>query len=49
MRKLSEDCSDDEENFNTMVSLYCQWAEDIEEAEQAVLELFRKEYPELLN
>lgn len=37
---------DNEENFYTIESLYCQWAENQAEAELKVWEMFKEDYPE---
>jgi len=38
--------NDNGENFYSIISLYCQWAEDPGAAELKVWEMFEEEYPE---
>ena len=47
-KKVGEDCTDNEENIYTMDSLYSQWAEDPEEASQAIYTMFIDEFPEYI-
>lgn len=47
-RKESEFCDVDEENVYTMDSLYSQWAEDPEEASEAIYQMFVDEFPEYI-
>ena len=44
--KANEGCDDDEENFYTIESLYCQWAEDEEEARESLWAMFEAEHPQ---
>ena len=39
-------CPDDGENFYTIVSLYAQWGEDVNLAEEALWAMFVEDYPD---
>lgn len=40
------DCTDNEENFHTITSLYAQWSDDSLEAENVLWRMFEEEYPQ---
>ena len=44
--KFFNSAEDDEENFYTVESLYCQWAENEQKASDALWNMFEEEYPE---
>lgn len=41
-----EDCTENEENFYTITSLYAQWAENEAEAELALDTMYEEDYSE---
>ena len=40
---------DNEENFYTIESLYCQWARDEQAASLKIWEMFEEDYPEWIK
>jgi len=49
MKAESEQCTDNDENIYTIVSLYSQWAEDEIEAENAIWTMFKEEFSNFLK
>lgn len=48
MRKEGEECTDDDENIYSITSCYTDWAEDEQEASNAIYTMFEEEFPEYL-
>lgn len=44
-----DECTDNEENFYTITSLYAQWAKDKDKAEDALDRMYAEEYPEFFK
>ena len=49
LKAEGEQCTDNDENIYTIVSLYSQWAEDEVEAEDASWTMFKEEFSKFLN
>ena len=49
LKSINEDCTDNDENVHTIVSLYSQWAEDQMEAEDAIWTMFREKFSNFLK
>jgi hypothetical protein len=44
-----DECTDNEENFYTISSLYAQWAKNSNDAEIALDRMYAEEYPEFFK
>ena len=45
----NEGCEENEENFFTIESLYCQWAENMDRTSESLWEMFEEEFDEYFN